>query len=194
MRHFYYLRKLLCWSSGLRCCYGTGDIQPRFSCSVPGWACCSRAAHSMAYPNSVPPLINHWTPAFPAFYVALAVPVGAWVASVETRVARPACVGSCRNAYNWVTHPWLVKFKFLFQSLLRRSREPEEQCVQDGATKLRGSNCSEPLPGIARPRLPSIYRRPKPVAVRSCNYALPRAGAEVDAADQSCCATAFHKS
>jgi hypothetical protein len=29
-------------------------------------------------PNSVPPLINHWTPAFPAFYVALALPVGAW--------------------------------------------------------------------------------------------------------------------
>jgi hypothetical protein len=33
----------------------------------------------VAYPNSVPPLINHWTPAFPAFYVALTVPVGAWM-------------------------------------------------------------------------------------------------------------------
>ena len=32
----------------------------------------------VAYPNSVPPLINHWIPAFPAFYVALALPVGAW--------------------------------------------------------------------------------------------------------------------
>src|SRR5262249_35788154 len=29
------------------------------------------------------PLINHWTPAFPAFYVALAVPIGAWAASTE---------------------------------------------------------------------------------------------------------------
>jgi len=29
----------------------------------------------VAYSNSVPPLINHWTPAFPAFYVALAVPI-----------------------------------------------------------------------------------------------------------------------
>ncbi len=38
----------------------------------------------VAYPNSVPPLINHWTPAFPAVYVALAVPVGAWATSVET--------------------------------------------------------------------------------------------------------------
>ena len=32
----------------------------------------------VAYQNSVPPLINHWTPALPAFYVALAAPVGAW--------------------------------------------------------------------------------------------------------------------
>jgi hypothetical protein len=31
----------------------------------------------VTYPDSVPPLINHWTPAFPAFYVALAVPIGA---------------------------------------------------------------------------------------------------------------------
>lgn len=38
----------------------------------------------VAYPNSVPPLINHWTPAFPAFYTALAVPIGAWMASGET--------------------------------------------------------------------------------------------------------------
>ena len=37
----------------------------------------------VGYPNSVPPLINHWTPAFPAFYVALAIPVGAWMASDE---------------------------------------------------------------------------------------------------------------
>jgi 4-amino-4-deoxy-L-arabinose transferase-like glycosyltransferase len=37
----------------------------------------------VAYPNSVPPLINHWTPAFPAFFVALAVPVGAWTAASE---------------------------------------------------------------------------------------------------------------
>lgn len=40
----------------------------------------------VAYPNSVPPLINHWTPAFPAFYVALAVPIGAWMTSVETEL------------------------------------------------------------------------------------------------------------
>jgi 4-amino-4-deoxy-L-arabinose transferase-like glycosyltransferase len=37
----------------------------------------------VAGPNSVPPLINHWTPAFPAFYVALAVPIGAWTAAAE---------------------------------------------------------------------------------------------------------------
>jgi hypothetical protein len=40
----------------------------------------------VAYPNSVPPLINHWTPAFPAFYVALALPVGAWVTASESEL------------------------------------------------------------------------------------------------------------
>jgi hypothetical protein len=43
----------------------------------------------MAYPNSVPPLINHWTPAFPAFYVALAVPIGAWTTAVESDLESP---------------------------------------------------------------------------------------------------------
>jgi 4-amino-4-deoxy-L-arabinose transferase-like glycosyltransferase len=35
------------------------------------------------YPNSSPPMLVHWTPAFPAFYTAIAVPIGAWVESVE---------------------------------------------------------------------------------------------------------------
>jgi len=30
------------------------------------------------YPNSAPPMPAHWTPAFPAFYAAIAVPIGAW--------------------------------------------------------------------------------------------------------------------
>jgi hypothetical protein len=41
----------------------------------------------VAYPNSVLPLINHWTPAFPAFYVALAVPLGAWATPVQTELS-----------------------------------------------------------------------------------------------------------
>ena len=35
------------------------------------------------YPNSSPPMPAHWTPAFPAFYAAIAVPVGAWVGSAK---------------------------------------------------------------------------------------------------------------
>ena len=35
------------------------------------------------YPNSSPPMLAHWTPAFPAFYAAIAVPIGAWAESVE---------------------------------------------------------------------------------------------------------------
>jgi len=33
------------------------------------------------YPNSSPPMLAHWTPAFPFFYAAIAVPIGAWVTS-----------------------------------------------------------------------------------------------------------------
>ena len=40
----------------------------------------------VAYPNSAPPLINHWTPAFPAFYVALGVPVGAWITAGQSEL------------------------------------------------------------------------------------------------------------
>jgi len=35
------------------------------------------------YPNSAPPMLAHWTPAFPAFYAATAVPIGAWIGSTE---------------------------------------------------------------------------------------------------------------
>jgi hypothetical protein len=35
------------------------------------------------YPNSSPPMLAHWTPAFPAFYTAIAVPIGAWVTSAR---------------------------------------------------------------------------------------------------------------
>src|SRR5439155_23053133 len=35
------------------------------------------------YPNSAPPMLAHWTPAFPVFYAAIAVPIGAWVGSAK---------------------------------------------------------------------------------------------------------------
>ena len=45
------------------------------------------------YPNSAPPMPAHWTPAFPAFYAAIAVPVGAWVGSA----------GVClRGRWRWI--------------------------------------------------------------------------------------------
>jgi hypothetical protein len=61
----------------------------------------------VAYPNSVPPLINHWTPAFPAFYVALALPVGAWATAVKSeleprlRWILPATVGIALLVLGW---------------------------------------------------------------------------------------------
>jgi hypothetical protein len=61
----------------------------------------------VAYANSVPPLINHWTPAFPAVYVALAVPVGAWTTAGESgleprlRWIFPAAVGIALVVLGW---------------------------------------------------------------------------------------------
>ena len=61
----------------------------------------------VAYPNSVPPLINHWTPAFPAFYVALALPVGAWTmagnSELESRLRWivPATAGIALLVLGW---------------------------------------------------------------------------------------------
>ncbi len=61
----------------------------------------------VAYPNSVPPLINHWTPAFPAFYVALALPVGAWATASKSQLephvrwVLPATVGIALLVLGW---------------------------------------------------------------------------------------------
>jgi 4-amino-4-deoxy-L-arabinose transferase-like glycosyltransferase len=46
------------------------------------------------YPNSAPPMLAHWTPAFPAFYAAIAVPIGAGVESVEVWL---------RGRQRWIT-------------------------------------------------------------------------------------------
>lgn len=46
------------------------------------------------YPNSAPPMPAHWTPAFPFFYAAIAVPIGAWVASAR---------GLPRGKSRWIT-------------------------------------------------------------------------------------------
>jgi 4-amino-4-deoxy-L-arabinose transferase-like glycosyltransferase len=46
------------------------------------------------YPNSSPPMLAHWTPAFPAFYAAIAVPVGAWVESADVWL---------RGRQRWIT-------------------------------------------------------------------------------------------
>jgi 4-amino-4-deoxy-L-arabinose transferase-like glycosyltransferase len=62
----------------------------------------------VAFPNSVPPLINHWTPAFPVFYAALAVPIGAWAASgeaelpVRLRWALPAMLATGLAVLGWL--------------------------------------------------------------------------------------------
>jgi 4-amino-4-deoxy-L-arabinose transferase-like glycosyltransferase len=46
------------------------------------------------YPNSAPPMLAHWTPAFPFFYAAIAVPIGAWVTSAKIALPGP---------WRWIT-------------------------------------------------------------------------------------------
>src|SRR6478735_6732997 len=61
----------------------------------------------VAYPNSAPPLLNHWTPSFPAFYVAMALPVGAWATcgtselELRLRWVLPAAVGIALLVLGW---------------------------------------------------------------------------------------------
>lgn len=50
------------------------------------------------YRNSSPPMLAHWTPAFPAFFAAITLPIGAWVASMDLWL---------RQRYRWLT-PALV--------------------------------------------------------------------------------------
>lgn len=51
------------------------------------------------YPNSSPPMPAHWTPAFPAFFAAIAVPIGAWIGSVDPWL---------RRRWRWLTPAILV--------------------------------------------------------------------------------------
>lgn len=51
------------------------------------------------YPNSSPPMLAHWTPAFPFFYAAIAVPVGAWTSSAEPLL---------RTKWKWITSAVVV--------------------------------------------------------------------------------------
>jgi len=51
------------------------------------------------YPNSSPPMLAHWTPAFPFFYAAIAVPIGAWVTSADRWLPR---------RWSWMTNAIVV--------------------------------------------------------------------------------------
>jgi 4-amino-4-deoxy-L-arabinose transferase-like glycosyltransferase len=60
------------------------------------------------YPNSSLPFINHWTPAFPAFYCALAIPVASWFKSGWTAIpAKLPWVKPAVLAVGLVTLGWL---------------------------------------------------------------------------------------
>src|SRR5512132_4513345 len=49
-----------------------------------GARCPARGRNARGVSQQRVTLINHWTPAFPALYVALAVPVGAWITAGQS--------------------------------------------------------------------------------------------------------------
>src|SRR2546430_8836439 len=95
-----------------------------------GARCLIRRGTLVAYPNSVPPLINHWTPAFPAFYVALAVPVGAWITAGETGSEAPVRWGLSVTGANSLLGVGWGHFPFFFPSLLPPPRSPKNKTHQ----------------------------------------------------------------
>jgi hypothetical protein len=91
----------------------------------------------VATPNSVPPLINHWTPAFPTFYAAQAVPIGAWIASGDPELARrlrwvlPATVAIGLSLLAWLNlnfyfHHYYADPESLKSKLYRRAQRHYE--------------------------------------------------------------------
>jgi hypothetical protein len=75
----------------------------------------------VAYPNSVPPLINHWTPAFPALLCCDGSACRRMDNGGTIGVGTPVALGLAGNGRNCVTRAWLVQSAFLFPSLLRRT-------------------------------------------------------------------------
>jgi 4-amino-4-deoxy-L-arabinose transferase-like glycosyltransferase len=106
----------------------------------------------VAYPNSVPPLINHWTPGFPAFYVALALPVGAWATASRSglepqlRWILPATVaiallvlGSCN--LNFYFHRYYADPQSLKSNAYRSAQQNYQvQTAQSRYSASLGSN------------------------------------------------------
>jgi 4-amino-4-deoxy-L-arabinose transferase-like glycosyltransferase len=104
------------------------------------------------YPNGSPPMPAHWTPAFPTFYAAIAVPFGAWIQASEAALSHrwrwiaPAVVTlglamlACANI-NFYFHKYYANPGTLRSRHYRASQELyEEQTVQSRYMASLGPN------------------------------------------------------
>jgi hypothetical protein len=90
----------------------------------------------VANPSSVPPLINHWTSAFPSFYAALGVPIGAWMASgkaelpVRLRWVLPATLTIGLSLLGWLNLNFYFRRYYANPASLRSSayRFAQQNC------------------------------------------------------------------
>lgn len=68
----------------------------------------------VANPGSVPPLINHWTPAFPIFYIALSLPIGVWASHVAELPVKRQWVGTLVLVLGLLVLGW-INLNFYFR-------------------------------------------------------------------------------
>jgi 4-amino-4-deoxy-L-arabinose transferase-like glycosyltransferase len=104
------------------------------------------------YPNSAPPMPAHWTPAFPAFYAAIAVPAGAWVASAQAwpwkrwRWLAPAILGAglfvlgCANLNFYFNKYYADPASLRIERYKRAQTMYEVQTIQSRYMASLGSN------------------------------------------------------
>jgi hypothetical protein len=127
----------------------------------------------VAYPNSVPPLINHWTPAFPVFYVALAVPIGAWATSAKVEMPAkvhwviPATLTIglsllCWANLNFYFHDYYADPASLRSGAYRSAQQNYE--IQTAQSRYQAS---------LGPGYQSIRPRPALAPIRSHNHPIP---------------------
>ena len=74
----------------------------------------------VAYPNSVPPLINHWTSCLPGLLYCAGSACRRMDNGGTIGVGTPVPLDPAGNGRDCVTRAWLVQSAFLFPSLLRR--------------------------------------------------------------------------
>ncbi len=108
-----------------------------FAVSLPGVVVCDRGRRAQARRTRLGdgqgvgriPMPAHWTPAFPAFYAAIAVPIRAWVGSAGGMAARKAEMDNDRRRCRGTRHIRVREYSLLLLQVLREPGEFEKRAL-----------------------------------------------------------------